>query len=51
MFLTEYYSKYLKIVGTTLVSLESVFQYESNNRNFVQYNKKQFAQLLWLNFV
>jgi hypothetical protein len=35
MFLSKNPSKYIKIFGTELISLESIFQYESNNTNYV----------------
>jgi hypothetical protein len=44
--LTKIYSKYIKNVGIKLASLKSMFQYESNDTNFTQYN--QVLELVWL---
>jgi hypothetical protein len=38
-FFTKIYSKYIKNVGIKLASLKSIFQYKSNDTNFIQYNQ------------
>jgi hypothetical protein len=45
-FFTKNYSKYIKIVDTKLAPLESIFHYESNDTNYVQYNQDFVAQFL-----
>jgi hypothetical protein len=39
------------IFDIELVSLESVFQYESNNNNYVLYNRGMVAQFFWSKFI
>ena len=42
--LTKNYSKYMKIIDIKLASSESVFKYEYNGTNYVEYNQDIFAQ-------
>jgi hypothetical protein len=48
--LTKIYSKYIKNVGIKLASLKSMFQYESNDTNFTQYNQVLVALFIGLKF-
>jgi hypothetical protein len=49
--LIKNYFKYVKIIGIKLTSLESIFLYESDNTNYVQYNQVCVAQLFWSKFI
>ena len=48
---TKKYSTHRKIIARKLASLESVFQYESNDTNYVEYNQNIYAQILGTNLV
>jgi hypothetical protein len=51
MFLTKISSKYINTDGMQLASLEIVFQYESNDTNYVKYNQDFLAQFFQPKFV